>query len=719
MQHEMDQAAASGRVRYGYLLGLCAVGLAVNVALAHLATALSLPLFLDNIGSALVAALGGYIPGIVVGFFTNLVNGIGDPTTAYYGSLTVMIAICSAWFAGRGYYGKPQKLPIIVAVFALIGGALGSVITWTIYGFDFGTGISAPLAVRIYAAGHLNRFWSQFAADMLIDVADKAITVAVVAVALMVLPLSVKNRFYFAGWQQAPLSRRKMAAAERKRARRMSLRLRIVLLVSGAMLVIAAVVTIISFVHFRTAAIEEQTDLAYGVVSVAADAIDADRVDEYMALGAEAEGYERIDKRFNDLADSSENIEYVYAYKIMEDGCHVVFDADTPEVEGSAPGTVIEFDDAFRKYLPTLLAGGEIEPIISNEKYGWLLTVYRPVFDSKGECQCYVGVDINMRHITTSGYQFLGRVISLLVGFVLLILTISIWFAEYNVILPINSMDLTTGEAAYGSEQERAETLRRIRELDIHTGDEIENLYHSVVRTTEGMVRTIEDVEHQKEVISRLQNGLILVLADMVESRDQCTGDHVRKTAAYADIILRQMKKEGIYADRLTDAFMRDVVDSAPLHDVGKIHVSDAVLNKPGRLTDEEFKQIQEHTTAGSEIISRAIDMVSEENSGYLKEARNLAEFHHEKWNGTGYPRGLKGEEIPLSARVMAVADVFDALVSRRSYKEGFPFETAIEIIRDGAGSHFDPNVVTAFLHAQDEVRQVMEAYTSVNLHER
>ena len=154
-------------------------------------------------------------------------------------------------------------------------------------------------------------------------------------------------------------------------------------------------------------------------------------------------------------------------------------------------------------------------------------------------------------------------------------------------------------------------------------------------------------MERQSEVINKLQNGLILVLADMVESRDQCTGDHVRKTAAYTDIIMRQLKKEGVYTDQLTDEFVYDVVNSAPLHDIGKIQVSDAILNKPGKLTDEEFEIMKTHTTAGAEVIAHAMNTVSEENSGYLREAMNLAHYHHEKWNGAGYPCGLKGEEIP------------------------------------------------------------------------
>ena len=203
-----------------------------------------------------------------------------------------------------------------------------------------------------------------------------------------------------------------------------------------------------------------------------------------------------------------------------------------------------------------------------------------------------------------------------------------------------------------------------------------------------------------------------MVLADMVESRDQCTGDHVRKTAAYTGIIMRQLRKDGVYLDQLTDEFMQDVENSAPLHDVGKIQVPDAILNKPGRLTDDEFDLMKTHTTAGSQVITQAMNTVSEQDSGYLREARNLAHYHHEKWNGAGYPSGLKGEEIPLSARIMAVADVFDALVSKRSYKDGFPFEKAMGIIKESSGSHFDPKVVQAFVEASDEVYQVMQSQT-------
>ena len=694
-----------------YTLFLCCIGLLINILGVRIALTFRLPLFLDNIGSALAAALGGYVPGIIVGFLTNLVNGIGDYTTTYYGSLTVLIAVFSAHFARKGWYEKPSRIPLIILTFALIGGGLGSILTWTLYGFSFGEGISAPLAHLIYDKNVLDLFWSQFTADMLIDVADKTITVLIVTFILKSLSPAVKERFYFKGWQQAPLSAETKVKVDTGGGRLFSLRLKIILLVALATMITALVVTTISFVHFRNSSIDEQVSMARGVVHVVSESFDHDRVDEYLEKGEAAEGYLESKALMKHLMDSSSNIEYCYVYRILEDGCHVVFDPDTEDTPGMAPGEIVGFDDAFKEYLPDLLAGRPIEPVVSNETYGWLLTIYEPVYDSHGVCQCYAAVDINMDQINISGYQFLARVISLFFGFFIMILTIAIWMAEYNVILPINSMAVTASKFSFDTEEAREKSIKSVEALDITTGDEIENLYDELVKSTHEMVKNIVHIQEQNEEINKLQSGLIMVLADIVESRDQCTGDHVRKTAAYTDIIMRELKKEGIYTDQLTDEFINDVVSMAPLHDVGKIQVPDAILNKPGKLTDDEFEAMKGHTRAGNEIINSAMNLIAEKDSAYLKEARNLAFYHHEKWNGMGYPCGLKGEEIPLSARIMAVADVFDALVSRRSYKNAFSFEKAMGIIQESSGTHFDPNVARAFLNASGEVYKVMQSH--------
>lgn len=317
-----------------------------------------------------------------------------------------------------------------------------------------------------------------------------------------------------------------------------------------------------------------------------------------------------------------------------------------------------------------------------------------------------------MDQIGITERKFFIQMLSLFLGFFILIFCIVRWLIEYHIILPVNSIAMSTGTFAYDSESARENSIERIRELKIHTGDEVENLYHAIAKTSDDSMRYVADVQEKTEQLSMMQRALIIVLADIVESRDKNTGAHVRKTAAYTEIILNEMRRKGYYAEQLTDEFISDVVNSAPLHDVGKIQVPDAILNKPGRLDDDEFRIMKTHTTAGRDIISQAIELVPV--SGYLNEARNLAAFHHEKWDGSGYPNGIAGEEIPLSARVMAVADVFDALVSKRSYKKPFSFEDAMNIIIEGSGKHFDPLIVDAFVSAEDEVRRVEAEFSEM-----
>ena len=459
--------------------------------------------------------------------------------------------------------------------------------------------------------------------------------------------------------------------------------------------------------------------MALGIAETAASVFDNDRIAEYLSDGEAAPGYAESEARLSAIRESSDDISYVYVYQIREDGCHVVFDPDTGDTPGEEPGSVVAFDEAFLPYRENLLAGRPLPgPIISDETYGWLLTVYLPIYNEAGECQCYVGTDLSMAALTAAGNVFLVKILSLFFGFFVLVLAIGAYAAEHEIIQPVNQIAAVSAAFAAESDETRKDSLDQIHLLDIRTGDEIENLYHSVRKMSEDTVAYIEDAQKKNEQIAKLQNGLILVLADLVESRDKCTGNHVRNTAAYAKLIMEKMRETGKHTDELTDSYLYEVENGAPLHDVGKIQIPDALLNKPGKLTDEEFAEMKCHTLRGTEIIDRAIGMVSDDSTDYLKEARNLTLYHHERWDGKGYPKGLKGEEIPLSARIMAVADVFDALVARRSYKEGFPFDTAIDIIRKESGTHFDPEVVEAFLQCQDEARAIAEQANRKSLEE-
>lgn len=299
----------------------------------------------------------------------------------------------------------------------------------------------------------------------------------------------------------------------------------------------------------------------------------------------------------------------------------------------------------------------------------------------------------------------------IIISFILLVLMI-LWYIDTNFVHPINMLTNVTRDFAYDTNDKRKENEERIFHLQYHKrNDELGKLYSAIAMTTRESTEFADDIMKQAETITNMQNGLLMVIAEMVESRDKGTGSYIKKTKAYVEIIIREMKKRGIYQDMITEKFAYNTINGAPLHDVGKIHIPDKILLGTSKLSDEEYEIMKTHTTYGAKIIQYAIDKIGGEEVGYLQEAKNVAEFHHEKWNGQGYPTGLKGEEIPLSARIMAVADVFDAIVSRRSYKEPVPFDEAISIMRGYSGTYFDPLILEAFLGAEEEVKKVADEF--------
>ncbi|MGN0696023.1 MAG: HD-GYP domain-containing protein, partial [Oscillospiraceae bacterium] len=213
----------------------------------------------------------------------------------------------------------------------------------------------------------------------------------------------------------------------------------------------------------------------------------------------------------------------------------------------------------------------------------------------------------------------------------------------------------------------------------------------------------------QAKRISDMQHNIILTMADIVESRDENTGGHIRRTAEYVRIIAEKLRENGQYSDILTDEYIEDMIVAAPLHDMGKIHVSDNILNKPGRLDKEEYAIMQTHTTAGRDMLENATHTLG--SFSYLNMAVQMAAYHHEKWNGKGYPEGISGMDIPLCARIMAVADVFDALISKRCYKEAMPLEKAYGIIREESGAAFDPVVTDAFFASSKEIERAVKSF--------
>ncbi len=194
-------------------------------------------------------------------------------------------------------------------------------------------------------------------------------------------------------------------------------------------------------------------------------------------------------------------------------------------------------------------------------------------------------------------------------------------------------------------------------------------------------------------------------MALVVESRDTETGAHIKRTKEYISFLGEYLYKNDIYKKILTRKFRFLVNIASPLHDIGKVAIPDSILKKKGRLTKEEFDIMKNHASIGKDIIKNALK--ENKDNEFLQMALNIAYYHHEKWDGTGYPSGLKGNRIPLEARMMALADVYDALISKRVYKESVSFEESEKIIIEGSGTHFDPILVGVFIEIKDKFKDI------------
>ena len=577
--------------------------------------------------------LAGMSPGILTGVLTNVLSSIFDANAMYFSLISALIAILTALYGRRRRQGQAGATVVLILLLALVGGVLGTAFQFLLIGSS-----RIDVAARVWqeAPGGAGTFFASMLKNTGVNVIDKGLSVLLALLALKLIPRRTKERIHNSIWLQEPLFDEKATALSKHKGHH-SISARIGLTLLSVTVILAIALGWISINLYNRNLKKEYAENALHATRLASKVIEPDRIDEYIRDGKGVPGYREREEMLYSIRENSQGVIYMGALQIRDDGCHVAFDLDSPDVPAYEPGEVVAFEAAFEPYLPALFAGEEIPAIESDDISGWVLTAYYPIRN---------GID--------------GKV-------------------------------------------------RSLRSLDIHTGDEVEQLYQAVCKMSVDMTDQVRSIRHYAETAANMQNGLIVTMADMVESRDSDTGAHIQKTAEYVRIILDGLRRKGYYPEKLSDKFISDAVMSAPLHDVGKINISDTILNKPGKLTDEEFAVMKTHTAAGRAIIEKAMSTVQGES--YLMEARNMAACHHERWDGKGYPEGLHGETIPLSARVMAVADVFDALTSRRVYKPAFPIEKAVEILREGAGTQFDPKCVEVFLESIDLARSVMRKY--------
>ncbi len=233
---------------------------------------------------------------------------------------------------------------------------------------------------------------------------------------------------------------------------------------------------------------------------------------------------------------------------------------------------------------------------------------------------------------------------------------------------------------------------------------------HDFLRDQNNFLETEIEIEKRTREIVALQDVTIHTMASLAETRDSETGNHIRRTAHYVKTLAEKLRTNPRFSDFLTDKNIELLFKSAPLHDIGKVGIPDRILLKPGRFEGNEFEIMKTHTTLGRDAIRQAERELGLEVD-FLKFAKEIAYGHQEKWDGSGYPEGLSGDNIPISARLMAVADVYDALISRRVYKAGMSHEAAVAIIIEGRGQHFDPDMVDAFLELQQDFIDIARRY--------
>ena len=493
----------------------------------------------------------------------------------------------------------------------------------------------------------------------------------------------------------------------------------------AAIIVLTIVIASVGYNFYENSVMEKYEKYVETVLNYAYSTVEDFSFGDMIAAREMPAEYEEMRMQLNEIKKNSD-IDYLYSiyFDDINDINSLTYAINTKTEEDLSNGDTYTYmgepceegsfeDDTLRILQDAVITGKTDCGFLDgdSEGYGHMFNGYKVIFDSAGNPAGLICVEINVNSIMCELGSYIRNITVFAVIFTIIITALFVGVAEYLFSYPIARLTDSVRDfiRSIGDQDALDESVRKIKAIEVRSENEIGELYSTVSKLESDMADQYRDIRRYSENVIKMQDGLILLLADMVETRDADTGFHIQKTASYVRIILEGLKKKGYYSEQLTPQFMEDVIKSAPLHDTGKIKIPDNILNKPGKLTPEEFEIMKTHAALGKEIIEKAINTV--EGESYLFEARNMAANHHERWDGKGYPEGLKEEEIPLSARIMAVADVFDALTSKRVYKPAYSKEKALEIIREGKGTQFDPKCVEVFLESVPVIDEVLQGF--------
>ena len=533
---------------------ICTAAIVVNLIGSFIAQIFNLPLYFDTVGTIFVAMMSGYVPGVIVGFSTNLLNSFIDESNMYYCSISIFVALYTTFLARRGYFRNFFRTLLTIPPLAFIT----AFTTELIEKFLLNAGVESFSEIEMH-----------FATIFLRELVDKGLIILAMFLVVKFVPPYVKDFFSGLGQRQAPLPAEMKRAVYERKCPISSLRTKMILILTLGALFIAASIASISYRIFEQAAFATHIKIADTLATVAANEIDPARVDDYINLGHAAPDYDSVAKKIRAIKDSNADVKFLYVYKVTPQGCRVVFDVDTEDLSASKPGELIAFDDSYPCW-DGLIAGKEVPPIISDAGYGRLLTILKPVRDVNGNCVCYAAIDVSLNLISEYGKAFIAKVLALFSGCFVFIFVLGLRFVENNIILPVNTMEYCAKNFAYDSDEFCTNNVEQLKRLKIHTGDEIENLYHALLKTTQDVLTYLEKLRRAKRKVAEM---------DELAHKDSLTG--IKNKAAYDEATAALDKKISDGAAQfcivMVDVNFLKRVNDTYGHERGNVYLMNAV----------------------------------------------------------------------------------------------------------------------------------------------